>query len=88
MEAHEMVSGKWYKVNYGGDMWILKFCRIYRNNIHTDHSAIGNSRYDEPDSSWGGINSCESIEPATREEVLHYYPDEKLDEINNTYQIY
>lgn len=53
-----------------GTVWLLRFCKIFNNEIY-DLGAVNDGEYYNEEISWGGIKNIKSIRPATSEESEH-----------------
>lgn len=53
-----------------GAVWLLRFCKIFNNEIY-DLGAVNEGEYYNEEISWGDIKNIKSIRPATLEESEH-----------------
>lgn len=78
LKPQDMISGEWYVVDCGKCYrWLTKFREFKGNKIYNhiafnldDHCYCDNARM------YIGYNKSNKIRPATREEVLKYFPNE------------
>jgi len=93
VEPEQMESGKWYVIETVY-LWLIKFKNINNQdvNVFKSISICTDSvvKYKYEDFCQCKIQHIKSIRPATKEEVLKYFPDEKfenvslINEVNNT----
>lgn len=93
VKPEQMESGKWYVIEVGY-LWLIKFKNINNQdvNVFKSISICTDSfvKYKYEDFCQCKIQQIKSIRPATKEEVLKYFPDEKfenvslINEVNNT----
>lgn len=93
LKPEQMESGKWYVVKIAGYEWLLKF-ESYKSDFGP--RTFSTKRFCLDDGfDWTNKGNymggdIESIRPATKEEVLKYFPDEKfvnvslINEVNNS----
>ena len=79
LKPEQMESGKWYVVETAY-LWIIKFDKIKDDRIYGFKGI--NFKGSFIDNEWNNfIEKIQSIRPATNEEVLKYFPDEKFEPI-------
>lgn len=83
LKPEQMESGKWYFLDTNNFSWLIKFSEIQTASIYIE-KAIDvnnlNSIYTKT-ANICNVSSTHSIRPATNEEVLKYFPDEKFEPI-------
>lgn len=83
LKPEQMESGKWYFLKTHYFEWFIKFLKIEKSSICIEKAV----EKDKPNSKFTkksnhcDISVVESIRPATKDEVLKYFPDEVFEPI-------
>jgi len=83
IKPEQMVHGKWYVIEVE-TLWLVKFDRIEMNIIYSTKFISYNDSNSKSENcrAFGLSSYTKSIRPATKDEVLKYFPDEVFEEEN------
>ena len=78
IKVEDCVSGEWYIIHTNLCKWLIKFDKLNRENI-VDFKSVNitsNTTYNNPTEMFLQTHKVVTLRPATREEVLKYFPNE------------